>query len=77
MLSSLLVMGLFVLLSLTCAVFFYCQSLCSGLPRKRWAIAGLILGPLVWPLFAMDKRMRINKSYGINGKGLALVFFRA
>ena len=77
MLSSMLLMVLFFLLSIACGLFFYCQSLCSGLPRKRWTVAGLILGPLVWPLFMMDKRMRINKSYGIKGQGLGLVFFRA
>jgi len=77
MLSSMLLIVSFSLLSLACGLFFYCQSICSGLPRKRWTLAGLIFGPLVWPFFMMDKRMRINKSHGLKGKGLSFVFFRA
>lgn len=77
MFFSLLLVFVVLLVSIICGLFFYCQSLCAGLPRKRWTVAGLLLGPLVWPLFAMDKRMRINKSYGTQGKVTSLVLFRA
>jgi len=77
MLSSFFLISLFVFLSLAFGLFFYCISLCSGLPRKRWTVAGLLLGPLVWPMFVMDKRMRINKSYGGKGRAFTLVSFRA
>jgi hypothetical protein len=54
------------LISIVCAAFFYCQALVSGLGRKRWAFAGLIFGPLIWPMFSMKRRMIINKLFGLD-----------
>ncbi|WP_371186094.1 hypothetical protein [Thalassotalea maritima] len=53
-------------LSLVCAVFFYCQAFKSGLGRKRWATAGLLLGPFAWPMFSMQQRMQMYKRYGMS-----------
>ncbi|TPH17942.1 hypothetical protein EPA86_03490 [Litorilituus lipolyticus] len=48
-----------VLLScLGCSMFFYFQATFSGLGRKRWALAGLMFGPLAWPMFTMKKRVQ-------------------
>jgi len=52
------------LVSIVFATFFYCQALSSGLGRKRWAFAGFIFGPFVWPMFCMKKRMKVNKLFG-------------
>jgi len=57
---------LLVSIGLICAVFFYCQALKSGLGYKRWTLAGMIFGPLLWPMFCMQKRMKINKKFGFN-----------
>ncbi|WP_371377029.1 hypothetical protein [Thalassotalea aquiviva] len=57
---------LLLLVSLLFGVFFYCQALCSGMNRKAWAVAGLFLGPLIWPLFNMEKRMKVYKRFGGN-----------
>ncbi len=56
----------FLILSLCCGLFFYCQALINGLGRKRWTLAGLVFGPLVWPMFTMKKRMLTNKMFGLN-----------
>jgi len=53
-----------VLISVISGVFFYCQALMSGLGRKRWAVAGCLFGPLVWPMFQMKKRMKIVQLFG-------------
>jgi hypothetical protein len=47
-------------------MFFYCQALRSGLGLKRWACAGLVFGPFIWPMFCMKKRMKMNKMFGFN-----------
>lgn len=57
---------LIVVLSVLFSVFFYCQALSNGMGRKRWAFAGLFFGPVVWPMFCMKKRMKINKLFGLN-----------
>lgn len=34
--------------------------------RKRWAFAGLFFGPLIWPFFNMNKRMKVYRLFGVN-----------
>jgi len=60
----LLLVVLVVCFSVLCGVFFYCQALISGFGRKRWTMAGVVFGPLVWPMFAMKKRMQLNRLFG-------------
>tara|TARA_B110000238_G_C16036812_1_gene400019 strand:+ start:689 stop:868 length:180 start_codon:yes stop_codon:yes gene_type:complete len=48
------------------SMFFYCQAFTGTLGLKRWAIAGLLFGPLIWPMFCMTKRMKINKLCGFD-----------
>ena len=57
-------MLLVVCLSVSCGVFFYCQALVTGFGCKRWTMAGILFGPLVWPMFVMKKRMRLNSLFG-------------
>ena len=38
----------------------------SGLGRKRWAFAGLLFGPFVWPMFCMKKRMKVTRLFGFD-----------
>ncbi|WP_284243401.1 hypothetical protein [Thalassotalea insulae] len=57
---------LVLLLACLCSLFFYCQALSNGLGRKRWAFAGLCFGPLVWPMFCMKKRMKVNQLFGFD-----------
>jgi len=68
-LSGRAILFLFVLLiscfSVMCGVFFYCQALVSGFGRKRWTLAGIVFGPLVWPMFLMKKRMQVNRLFGL------------
>ena len=59
-----LLMLLLMCLSLFCGVFFYCQALVTGFGCKRWTVAGMVFGPLIWPMFVMKKRMRLNRLFG-------------
>ncbi|MFD2168239.1 hypothetical protein ACFSJY_18425 [Thalassotalea euphylliae] len=55
-----------VTVSLVCSLFFYCQAISSGMGRRRWAFAGLLMGPFIWPMFCMKKRMKVNRAFGFN-----------
>jgi hypothetical protein len=62
----LLLLVLFVFcVSVSCGVFFYCQALVTGFGCKRWTVGGLLFGPLIWPMFAMKKRMQLNRLFGL------------
>jgi hypothetical protein len=52
------------------AYFYYGLALRSGLPYYRWALAGLVLGPVLWPLFTMKKRFAIYRLHGVAGQVL-------
>lgn len=55
-----------VVISVICALFFYVQATMSGLGRKRWALAGMLIGPFAWPMFNMKKRMLMNHFISYN-----------
>lgn len=54
------------LLSLLCAVFYYLKAFKTGLAAKRWAMAGLIFGPLLLPLFLNNLRLARIRTQGFN-----------
>jgi len=60
----LLLVLLVICISMVCGAFFYCQALVTGFGRKRWTVAGVVFGPLIWPMFTMKKRMRLNRLFG-------------
>ncbi|MDN4503714.1 hypothetical protein QX776_14990 [Alteromonadaceae bacterium BrNp21-10] len=43
------------------SIYYYTQSFKHALNAKRWAVAGLIAGPLLLPLFNVKKRMAYRK----------------
>jgi len=54
----------FIIISLMSSGFFYCQALMNGLARKRWAMAGLVFGPMLWPMFCMKIRFKVIQRFG-------------
>jgi hypothetical protein len=55
---------LFVLSSLVFSVVYYIQSYKTGLTAKKWAVAGLVFGPFIYPLFKSRQRVKLLKSRG-------------
>lgn len=46
------------------AVGIYIAALRSGMMAVKWALAALITGPLLLPLFNSHKRLLLNKVHG-------------
>jgi hypothetical protein len=57
---------LITVLGMVFSVFFYCQAVSSGLGAKRWAMAGLMFGPFIWPMFCMNKRLKTYQRFGFD-----------
>jgi len=53
-------------ISLSSGVFYYCAAMKSGLGLKRWTFAGVCFGPVAWPMFCMQKRMKVYRKFGVN-----------
>lgn len=56
---------LFFLSSLIFSGLYYVQSHKTGLTAKKWAAAGLVFGPLIYPLFKSRQRIKLLKSRGV------------
>jgi len=52
-------------LSVFCAAYFYLKAFKTGLAAKRWAMAGLVFGPLLFPLFFNSLRMAKIRCHGL------------
>lgn len=58
---------LLIIINVLSGLFFYCHSIMGGVGKKRWTFAGLIFGPLIWPMFNNNKRMKVYRQNGIAG----------
>ena len=54
----------YLLCSLVFSGLYYVQSYASGLTAKKWALAGLVLGPMLYPLFRSHQRVKLLKAIG-------------
>lgn len=55
---------LVVLASLLSSLFYYVAAFRVGLSPYRWALAGLILGPLLLPLFSIRQQLAMRQAQG-------------
>jgi hypothetical protein len=55
---------IFSITSLVFSGFYYVQSFKHGLDAKKWAVAGIAFGPIILPLFNMQKRLSLRKARG-------------
>jgi hypothetical protein len=57
-------MLVFVVSSLLFSTMYYVQSFKTGLTAKKWAIAGLVFGPAIYPLFRSRQRIKLLEARG-------------
>jgi hypothetical protein len=62
-------MLLFFISSVFFSGIYYVQSFKTGLTAKRWALAGLVFGPTIYPLFRSRQRIKLLRARGL-GKTL-------
>ncbi|MDO6691688.1 hypothetical protein Q4574_00265 [Aliiglaciecola sp. 3_MG-2023] len=58
-----------ILAILSCVVFsayYYIEAFKSALPAKKWAVAGLMFGPMIFPMFSISQRAALRQSRGFN-----------
>jgi hypothetical protein len=57
-------MLLSVLIALLSSLYFYVQAIKTGLGAKRWAVAGLVFGPFILPMFKVKRHLALRKVSG-------------
>ncbi len=56
---------MFFISSLLFSVIYYVQSFKTGLTAKKWALAGLLFGPAIYPLFKSRQRIKLLRDRGL------------
>ena len=51
-----------VVVSILSSGYFYVEATKSGMKRKNWALAGLVLGPMLFPLFTIHRFILLKKN---------------
>ncbi len=59
-------MLLLLLLSLVCAFWCYVEAYKFALPARRWALLGLLFGPLCMPLLWTHQQLNLKRYQGVN-----------
>ncbi|MBU2881587.1 hypothetical protein KO525_17405 [Psychrosphaera sp. B3R10] len=54
------------------SVYLSIEAMKNGMCEKRWFVAGMCFGPVVWPMFNVKKQMLLRKQQGIDGVSLRL-----
>ena len=48
-----------------CCLLYYLEALKNALPGRRWALGGLLLGPMLWPMLSIEVRLRRLRALGL------------
>jgi hypothetical protein len=62
MLVSLLVVISFLVSSL----YYYVEAVKNAMGKKRWLVGGMIMGPMLLPMFTISKTLQLRKTTGFN-----------
>jgi hypothetical protein len=58
---------LLIFISFVCfSVYFYVEAYRSALCAKRWCLAGMLLGPMAFPMFSIAQHVALRKATGFN-----------
>lgn len=57
-------MLLAVLIAALSSLFFYVEAFQSGMPAKKWALAGFFCGPFILPMFGISQHVTIRQARG-------------
>ena len=57
-------MLLALLVAIASSLFFYVEAFQSGMPAKKWAVAGFVFGPFVLPMFTISQHVTMRHARG-------------
>lgn len=46
------------------SLFYYVQAFKTGMPAKKWAVAGFICGPFILPMFSISMHVTLRQARG-------------
>ena len=49
------------------SIYLSIEAMKNGMCEKKWFIAAMCLGPVIWPMFNVKRQMLIRKNQGVDG----------
>ena len=65
--NNVMLVGLLIVTSfLASSLYYYVEAVKNAMGKKRWLLGGMIMGPMLLPMFAISKRVQLRKTIGFN-----------
>lgn len=62
-----MLVGLAVVISfLASSIYYYVEAVKNAMGKKRWLVGGMIMGPMLLPMFNISKTVQRRKAAGFN-----------
>ena len=58
---------LLMVIVLSFSIYLSIEAMKNGMCEKKWFIAGMCFGPVVWPMFNVKRQMLLRKNQGRQG----------
>jgi hypothetical protein len=62
-----MMVGLLIVISfLASSLYYYVEAVKNAMGKKRWFVGGIIMGPMLFPMFNISKTVHLRKSSGFH-----------
>jgi hypothetical protein len=62
-----MLMGFLIVTSfLVSSAYYYVEAVKNAMGKKRWLVGGIIMGPMLLPMFNISKTLQMRKVTGFN-----------
>jgi len=62
-----MLIGLLIVTSfLASSLYYYVEAVKNAMGKKRWLVGGMIMGPMLLPMFTISKKVQLRKTVGFN-----------
>ncbi|MFT7260998.1 MAG: hypothetical protein ACI9MS_002870 [Glaciecola sp.] len=60
-----MLVGLIIVISFVASsIYYYVEAVKNAMDKKRWLIGGMIMGPMLLPMFIISKTVQLRKITG-------------
>ncbi|MFT5713099.1 MAG: hypothetical protein ACI9DQ_001510 [Glaciecola sp.] len=60
-----MLMSLMIVISfLASSIYYYVEAVKNAMNKKRWLVGGMIMGPMLLPMFIISKTVQLRKTTG-------------
>jgi hypothetical protein len=61
-----LMASMIVISFLISSIYYYVEAVKNAMGKKRWLVGGMIMGPMLLPMFVISKAVQMRKTTGFD-----------